>query len=86
MIFNVLHGQTTQQMLQVTESVEKMRAKERFINNQYDGLREEYRQVKNWLWPNKRTKSGFPTFYAGKIHMIYIKNARIFHRIHLKFA
>ena len=47
MIFNVLHGQATQQMLQVTESVEKMRAKERFINNQYDGLREEYRQVKN---------------------------------------
>ena len=31
--------------LQVTESVEKMRAKERFINSQHDGLREEYRQV-----------------------------------------
>lgn len=29
----------------VTESVEKMRAKERFINTQHDGLREEYLQV-----------------------------------------
>lgn len=29
----------------VTESVEKMRAKERFINSQHDGLREEYVQV-----------------------------------------
>ena len=29
----------------VTESVEKMRVKERFINSQHDGLREEYQQV-----------------------------------------
>lgn len=29
----------------VTESVEKMRVKERFINTQHDGLREEYLQV-----------------------------------------
>ncbi|CAM9690841.1 unnamed protein product [Scytosiphon promiscuus] len=30
---------------EVTESVEKMRAKERFINTQHDGLREEYLQA-----------------------------------------
>lgn len=29
----------------MTESVEKMRTKERFINSQHDGLREEYVQV-----------------------------------------
>eukprot|EP00904_Undaria_pinnatifida_P000259 jgi/Undpi1/10233/HiC_scaffold_28.g12686.m1 len=34
---------------EVTESVEKMRAKERFINSQHDGLREEYRQLHSEL-------------------------------------
>lgn len=31
--------------MKVTESVEKMRVKERFINSQHDALREEYQQV-----------------------------------------
>lgn len=30
----------------MTESVEKMRAKERFINSQHESLREEYRKVR----------------------------------------
>ena len=30
----------------MTESVEKVRAKERFLNNQHDSLREDYREVK----------------------------------------
>ncbi|CBN74635.1 conserved unknown protein [Ectocarpus siliculosus] len=34
---------------EVTESVEKMRVKERFINNQHDGLREEYVQLHDEL-------------------------------------
>lgn len=33
--------------MKVTESVEKMRVKERFINSQHDGLREEYQQACN---------------------------------------
>ncbi|CAM9874543.1 unnamed protein product [Ectocarpus sp. 13 AM-2016] len=34
---------------EVTESVEKMRVKERFINSQHDGLREEYVQLHDEL-------------------------------------
>eukprot|EP00752_Nemacystus_decipiens_P004581 g4181.t1 len=34
---------------EVTESVEKMRVKERFINSQHDGLREEYQQLHDEL-------------------------------------
>ncbi|CAN0444038.1 unnamed protein product, partial [Discosporangium mesarthrocarpum] len=45
--------QTTSQLgvigAEMTESMEKMRSKERFINNQHDSLREEYRQLSEEL-------------------------------------
>ncbi len=46
--------------MKVTESVEKMRVKERFINSQHDGLREEYQQVSaGWRAITPRQATGW---------------------------